>query len=95
MVVLVLVVVATIFISSQCSLYEAVLYSTRMGTLEAERTDERRRLKARRMIEMKQKISIPLSAILILNTLANTAGATIAGMYAIRPWAPTSSPFFR
>lgn len=82
MVVLVLVVVATIFISSQCSLYEAVLYSTRMGTLEAERTDERRRLKARRMIEMKQKISIPLSAILILNTLANTAGATIAGMYA-------------
>lgn len=94
MIVLVLVVVATIFISSQCSLYEAVLYSTRMGTLEAERTDESRRLKARRMIEMKQKISIPLSAILILNTLANTAGATIAGMYAHQALGSQMVPLF-
>jgi CBS domain containing-hemolysin-like protein len=94
MVVLVLVVAATILISSQCSLYEAVLYSTRMGTLEAERTDERRRLKARRMIEMKQKISAPLSAILILNTLANTAGATIAGMYAHKALGSAMVPLF-
>ena len=94
MVVLVLVVATTILISSQCSLYEAVLYSTRMGALEAERTDESRRLKARRMIEMKQKIAVPLSAILILNTLANTAGATIAGMYAHKTLGPAMVPLF-
>ena len=34
------------------------------------------------MIQMKRDIGTPISAILILNTLANTAGATIAGMYA-------------
>lgn len=94
MVVLVLVVATTIIISSQCSLYEAILYSTRMGTLEAERTNERRRLKARRMIEMKQQISVPLSAILILNTLANTAGATIAGMYAHKALGESMVPVF-
>jgi CBS domain containing-hemolysin-like protein len=31
---------------------------------------------------MKKNISEPIAAILILNTIANTAGATIAGMYA-------------
>jgi len=80
--ILIVVVILTILISSQCSLYEAVLYSTRMGTLEAEKTGGKRKAKAIKMIKMKTKISTPLSAILILNTIANTAGATIAGMYA-------------
>jgi CBS domain containing-hemolysin-like protein len=84
MVILISVVVLTILISSQCSLYEAVLYSTRMGSLEAEKTGGPRRVKAMKMIQMKREISIPLSAILILNTVANTAGATLAGMYAAK-----------
>lgn len=84
MVILISVVVLTILISSQCSLYEAVLYSTRMGSLEAEKTGGPRRAKAMKMIQMKREISIPLSAILILNTVANTAGATLAGMYAAK-----------
>ncbi len=88
------VVFLTIFISSQCSLYEATLYSTRLGTLEAERTGGRHKSKARSMIEMKRHISIPLSAILILNTLANTAGATIAGMYASRALGTALVPLF-
>ena len=79
---LILVVVLTIFISSQCSLYEATLYSTRLGTLEAEKSKGKRKYMAGRLIDMKRNISVPLSAILILNTIANTAGATIAGMYA-------------
>ncbi len=94
MILLITVVFLTIFISSQCSLYEATLYSTRMGTLEAERADPARGAKARRMIDLKQRISAPLSAILILNTLANTAGATLAGMYAHQALGAVYVPLF-
>ncbi len=82
MAILLLVVFLTVFISAQCSLYEATLYSTRMGVLEAARSQKRLRRLAVSMIGMKRHIDVPISAILILNTLANTAGATIAGMYA-------------
>src|SRR3990172_1335857 len=57
-------------------------YAIRLGTLEAEKAKKQRPKLALRMIEMKKDIASPLSAILILNTIANTAGATIAGMYA-------------
>ncbi len=84
MTVLILVVAVTILVSLNCSLYEAVLYSTRMGTLEAAKNDKRRRRQALKMIRLKNDISAPLSAILILNTVANTAGASLAGMYAAK-----------
>jgi CBS domain containing-hemolysin-like protein len=76
------VVFLTIFISAQCSLYEATLYSTRLGTLEAAKSKSKTRQMALKMIQLKKQISEPIAAILILNTIANTAGATIAGMYA-------------
>ena len=82
MFILLLVVFLTIFISAQCSLYEATLYSTRMGALEAAKTKSKFKGLAQQMINMKKQVSAPIAAILILNTLANTAGATIAGMYA-------------
>ncbi|GBC59547.1 hypothetical protein DENIS_0486 [Desulfonema ishimotonii] len=94
MTILLVVVALTILISSQCSLYEAVLYSTRMGTLEAEKTEGQKKLKAAKMIKMKSRISMPLSAILILNTVANTAGATIAGMYASKSLGDEMVPLF-
>ena len=77
-----LVVFITIFISAQCSLYEATLYSTRMGALEAAKSKSSLQSLAQKMIVLKRNVSAPISAILILNTIANTAGATIAGMYA-------------
>ncbi len=80
--VLLFVVFLTIFISAQCSLYEATLYSTRPGTLEAAKSKSKTRQTALKMIQLKKQISEPIAAILILNTFANTAGATIAGMYA-------------
>ena len=82
MLILITVVLLTIFISANCSLYEATLYSTRIGTLESEKTEGKNPKLAQKMLDMKNAISTPLSAILILNTIANTAGATIAGMYA-------------
>ncbi len=82
MTILVIVVVLTIFISANCSLYEAVLYSARMSTLESARKRTPNNHLITKMIDMKKHISKPIAAILILNTIANTAGATIAGMYA-------------
>jgi len=94
MFVLIFVVCLTIFISAQCSLYEATLYSTRLGTLEASRSKARTKKLALMMIQMKKKISKPIAAILILNTIANTAGATIAGMYAHKALGATLVPLF-
>jgi CBS domain containing-hemolysin-like protein len=94
MTILILVVFVTIFVSAQCSLYEATLYSTRMGSLEAAKSNPRLKRLAGKMIEMKQRISQPLAAILILNTIANTAGATIAGMYAHQVLGTSLVPLF-
>jgi len=82
MTILIIVVFVTLFVSASCSLYEAVLYSTRSGTLEASKTLAKRGRLAAQFLTMKKNISQPIAAILILNTIANTAGATIAGMYA-------------
>ena len=43
---------------------------------------------------MKKNISQPIAAILILNTIANTAGATIAGMYAADVFGPSMIALF-
>lgn len=91
------VVFLTIFISLNCSLYEAILYSSRIGALEAVKRSGRHTALADRMLGMKRHIAAPIAAILILNTLANTAGATLAGMYANRelgPYGPWAVPVF-
>ncbi len=72
----------TVLTSSICSLFESILFSTRMGALEAERADGRHSALAERFMNMKSNIARPTSAILVLNTIANTAGATFCGMYA-------------
>ena len=85
----------TVLISAFCSLLEATLYSTRMGALEAEKADGERAGLAERLIAMKADIAKPTSAILVLNTVANTAGAAICGMLAARllgaQWVPAFS----
>ena len=72
----------TVLISSLCSLFESILFSTRVGVLEAERAGGEHSRLAARFMDMKSNISEPTSAILVLNTVANTAGATFCGMYA-------------
>jgi magnesium and cobalt exporter, CNNM family len=76
----------TVLISGLCSLFEATLYSTRMGALEAARVEGKHRRQAQTFIQMKKEIAVPTSAILVLNTLANTAGATVCGMLAATLW---------
>ncbi len=82
MTLLIVVAALTVVISGICSLFEATLYSARIGALEAEKASGKRKALAARLIEMKTRIARPTSAILVLNTIANTAGATICGMLA-------------
>ena len=94
MIVLFAVVASTLLISGFCSLFEATLYSTRIATLEAATKEDKHRKAARRMLEMKNDVSIPTSAILILNTVANTAGAALAGMYSAQVFGASWVPAF-
>ncbi len=91
---LAVLIVLTIIISASCSFSEATLYSTRIAALEAETTHGTRKSLAKRMIAMKRNISLPISAILILNTLANTGGATLIGVYAGHVLGPDQVPAF-
>lgn len=94
MTLLVLVVFLTVFISAHCSLFESTLFSTRSGTLDASIARGRRVDQARKFLEMKRNIGVPIAAILILNTTANTAGATLAGLYAAETLGPAAVPLF-
>ncbi len=95
MTLLIAVAVLTVLISGLCSLFEATLYSARIGALEAEKSEGEHSGLAERLIAMKTNIAQPTSAILVLNTIANTAGATICGIYATtvlgREWVPVFS----
>lgn len=82
MTVLLLAAGLTVMVSCVCSLFESILYSTRMGALEAEKAEGSHSGLAERFMAMKSNIAEPTSAILVLNTIANTAGATLCGMYA-------------
>ncbi len=88
------VVALTLTVSAFCSLLEATLYSTRIATLEAAAKTKRKRSVAQRFLKMKYDVSSPTSAILILNTIANTAGASIAGMYAAQVFGSVWVPLF-
>lgn len=94
MTILFTVVAVTLLVSAFCSLLEATLYSTRVSVLEAAAKVRDQQAAAHRFLEMKKDISVPTSAILILNTVANTAGAAIAGMYAARTMGSAWVPLF-
>ncbi len=95
MTVFILVVFLTLAVSAFCSLLEATLYSTRVAVLEAAARGGEHARAARRLLAFKERISVPTSGILILNTVANTAGAALAGMYAAQvfgtQWVPAFS----
>jgi CBS domain containing-hemolysin-like protein len=94
MTLLVLVMLFTVLISAHTNLFEATLLSTRIGTLEASVATRQRSALARRLLEMKRNIAVPIVAILILNTAANTAGATLAGLYAAEALGAAAVPLF-
>lgn len=79
---LILAVVISVCVSAFCSLLESILYSTRLISVQA--AVEQGSRAGLRMKQLKTKVDRPLAGILILNTLANTAGAALAGWAAGR-----------
>ncbi|MHB8151420.1 MAG: hemolysin family protein, partial [Desulfobulbia bacterium] len=66
-----------IIISALCSLCEAAFYSLPMSHVEI--TGRSHKKIGRILMEMKKDIHRPITAVLTLNTIANTAGATVSG----------------
>jgi CBS domain containing-hemolysin-like protein len=85
-----------VLISGGCSLFEAVLYSVPMRHVET--LAQTQRPSGTILKELRQDIERPITAILSLNTIANTAGAAIAGSAASavfgHDWIGTFSAFF-
>lgn len=74
---LIIAVSASILISAVCSLFEAVLYAVPASHVEA--LAQAGRVSGRIFRKLRQNVDRPIAAILSLNTIANTAGAVIAG----------------
>ena len=79
-------------ISALCSMLEAMLYSIPWTTLENMRKSGSRSGQA--LHAMRCRVAQPISAILTLNTIANTAGASLAGALAAASLGPSSLPLF-
>ncbi len=94
MTVLILIVALTLLISFTCSLSEAVLYSSRMSALEVSKASGTHAGLAERLMEMKRNVAVPISAIVILDTVTDTAGATVAGMYVAQSLGHSWAPLF-
>lgn len=74
-------VCCAILISAMCSVFEAVLYS--LSASQVELMQEKYPRQAIIMRGMKENIDQPITAILTLNTIANTIGAAVAGAAAV------------
>lgn len=66
-----------IVVSALCSFCEAALYSVPLSHIEV--LSQKNKLSGRMLRALKKDIHRPITAILTLNTIANTAGAAIAG----------------
>ena len=80
MTLLVISVTTVLVVSALCSLSEAALYSVRMPYIR-QLVQEKHR-SGEILDRFKRNMERPITAILIVNTAANTAGATVAGIQA-------------
>jgi CBS domain containing-hemolysin-like protein len=96
MVELIVAVSFAVVISGMCSLFEAVLYSVPISHVESLAEDGHRSGKILR--SLRRDVDRPIAAILSLNTIANTAGAAVAGAAAANvygeAWVGWFSAFF-
>lgn len=96
MVELIIAVSCAIIFSAGCSLFEAVLYSVPMRHVEI--LVHKKKAGGRILKELRANVEKPITAILSLNTIANTAGAAVAGSAATvafgHQWLGYFSAFF-
>ena len=74
---LIVAVFLAVGVSAVCSLFEAVLYAVPLRHIETMARAGRREGKI--LKDLRRNVERPISAILSLNTIANTAGAAFAG----------------
>lgn len=77
MLTLTLAVLLALSVSAVCSLTETVLYSVTWAHIEKLRREGR--ASGDLLYSMRERIDKPIAAVLTLNTIANTAGAAVAG----------------
>lgn len=70
-------VLIVLVVSFLCSLAESALYAVRMPYIHG--LVESGRHEGRLLADFKERMERPVSAILILNTVANTTGSALAG----------------
>ena len=96
MVVLIVSVGLVVIVSAACSLFEAILYSVPFSHIEA--LAQSGRASGRILRRLRLEVDRPIAAILSLNTIANTAGAAVAGAVAAQvlghAWIPHFSAGF-
>ncbi|MGV1099008.1 hemolysin family protein [Thiovibrio sp. JS02] len=81
-----------IVISSLCSICEAALYSLPVSHIEI--TSHTHKRIGKILMALKKDIHRPITAILTLNTIANTAGAAVAGAAAAEVFGDSSMVWF-
>ena len=92
MLALIITVLVSTGISALCSTAEAMLYSVQWTHIEQLR--ERGSRAGDMLFQMRSNIEQPITAVLTLNTVANTAGASIAGALAAAALGEANMPFF-
>ena len=74
------VVLVVLMTSAMCSLFEAVLYSVPLSHIES--LVARGRPSGKILRALRNQVDAPITAVLSLNTISNTAGAALAGALA-------------
>ena len=77
MIIFVAAVSVALFVSFFCSIFESVLLSIGHAQVESLVRDGKR--SGRLLQDFKRRIDVPIAAILIINTIAHTIGASVAG----------------
>ena len=92
MYILVTAVTVALVVSFLCSIFESVLLSIRPAQVELLVSAGRR--SGRLLKGFKERIDVPIAAILIVNTIAHTIGATVAGASYVEVFSEQSLWFF-
>ncbi|MBD5641684.1 MAG: HlyC/CorC family transporter [Desulfovibrio sp.] len=92
MLILIIAVSAAILISFSCSLAEAAIYAIPWSAIEQLRDAGRKSGKL--LFKMRSEVDKPIAAILTLNTVANTAGSTVAGAAFLAVYGPDRMVLF-
>lgn len=85
----ILAIAFTILVSALCSILEAMILSTTTAEIEALKKSYPKR--GERLAQRKFELEETSSAILSLNTIANTLGATMVGGLAVNIWSESSN----